>query len=35
MRMVIVARPAAAELSYQQSYDAIGKLFRKEGVLRD
>ena len=35
MRMVIVARPAAAELSYAQSYEAIAKLFRREGVLRD
>lgn len=35
IRMVIVARPRAARLSYEECHDAIAHLFDVGGVLRD
>ncbi len=33
MRMVVVAKPAAAALTYAQSWEALRKLFRQGGAL--
>lgn len=35
LQMVVVARPAAATMSFHECHDAIGRLFRKGKVLRD